>query len=121
MATVTSIHATDIRSAIRAAEAKYDEAQAAVAQLKIEMLKARAHPDIQPGEAQELFLRLANIEKHTLSSSGELLRVHRGLDALFRVHAGPTEPGQDTWPIGRIANADAPAAATEAAVPALVD
>ena len=117
MATVTSIHAAGIRAAIRHAEAEYDRAQAALADLKMKMLAARAHPDVGPGETQELFVRLGAVEQRMLASSTDLLRIHKGLNQQFKIHSGPGEPNQETWPI---ALGDEATEATDTSVPALV-
>ena len=97
--------AREIRAAIRNLEATINEAQIAVAELEQKMLAARRNPDVPVGTGQQLFLRTGKLRSDLVSAGNNALRVHDGLNNVYREMAGVPEPDTET-PFGLLSGVD---------------
>ena len=87
-----SAAAARIRTQLRDAEAKFDEALLASANLMATMVLARANPEVEVHTGQKALLRLAQAQRSMLNGSSNLFRVHDELVVIGRELAILDEP-----------------------------
>lgn len=97
MSIPTSAAAARIRTQLRDAEAKFDEALLASANLMATMVMARANPAVEVHTGQKALLRLAQAQRSMLNGSSNLFRVHDELVGVGRElgifdETSPTSP-----------------------------